>query len=200
MTHGMALPPYATTYKDTQMKMESCRKIIAERLKSCRRERGMSLDATAKATGVSKAMLGQIERQESTPTIATLWKIATGLNISFSSFFFNAVRPISGTDIFPDDPTMNIRVIFPFDAFTQMEMFEFTLTEHHHQRSSAHQVGVIEHIVPLEGTVEMYYDGEWRRVSPGEALRFHADQPHEYRAVTEKAVFQNILCYAYMHS
>ena len=59
---------------------------ISRTLKARRKERGWSLDKTAQQTGVSKAMLGQIERQESSPTIATLWKIATGLQCSFSSF------------------------------------------------------------------------------------------------------------------
>ena len=61
-------------------------KSIAQHLQSVRKGRGLSLDKTAKLTGVSKAMLGQIERGESSPTIATLWKIATGLECSFSSF------------------------------------------------------------------------------------------------------------------
>ncbi len=45
----------------------------------------MSLDNVANMTGVSKSMLGQIERGESSPTVATLWKIATGLHISFTA-------------------------------------------------------------------------------------------------------------------
>ena len=57
---------------------------IAERLRALRRERGWSLDAAARETGVSKAMLGQIERGESSPTVATLWKIAAGFHTSFS--------------------------------------------------------------------------------------------------------------------
>lgn len=43
--------------------------------KELRRERGWSLDKTALETGVSKAMLGQIEREESSPSIATLMTI-----------------------------------------------------------------------------------------------------------------------------
>lgn len=54
-------------------------KRIASTLKTLRKERGWSLDKTAQETGVSKAMLGQIERAESSPTIATLWKIASAL-------------------------------------------------------------------------------------------------------------------------
>ena len=68
-------------------------KSIAQHLQSVRKGRGLSLDKTAKLTGVSKAMLGQIERGESSPTIATLWKIATGLECSFSSFWLRQLFP-----------------------------------------------------------------------------------------------------------
>ena len=57
---------------------------LATTLKSLRQQRGWSLSRLAEETGVSKAMLGQIERNESSPTVATLWKIATGLNVAFS--------------------------------------------------------------------------------------------------------------------
>lgn len=46
-------------------------------------------------TGVSKAMLGQIERGESSPTVTTLWKIATGLQVSFSSLLHNGETEVS---------------------------------------------------------------------------------------------------------
>ena len=55
--------------------MDSISKDIGEKLKAIRKEMNLSLDTAAKLTGVSKAMLGQIERGESTPTVLTLWKI-----------------------------------------------------------------------------------------------------------------------------
>jgi transcriptional regulator with XRE-family HTH domain len=66
--------------------MNNISKNVATMLKLFRNEKGWSLDKAAEMTGVSKAMLGQIERQESSPTVTTLWKIATGFNCSFSSF------------------------------------------------------------------------------------------------------------------
>lgn len=59
---------------------------LSATLKTQRQLRGWSLSRLAEETGVSKAMLGQIERNESSPTVATLWKIATGLNVPFSAF------------------------------------------------------------------------------------------------------------------
>ncbi len=52
-------------------------------LNNVRKKRQLSLDKVAELTSVSKAMLGQIERGESTPTVNVLWKIATGLKVSF---------------------------------------------------------------------------------------------------------------------
>lgn len=39
---------------------------------------------SAELSGVSKAMIGQIERGESSPTLSTIWKIANGLKVSFT--------------------------------------------------------------------------------------------------------------------
>ncbi|HSU80106.1 MAG TPA: helix-turn-helix transcriptional regulator, partial [Candidatus Angelobacter sp.] len=53
--------------------------LIGQRLKHIRVTKGLSLDRVAELTGVSKPMLGQIERAQSNPTVSTLWKIAEGL-------------------------------------------------------------------------------------------------------------------------
>mgnify|MGYP001481338993 FL=1 len=55
--------------------MENIGHIVAENLKRLREERKLSLDAVAKSSGVSKSMLGQIERGVTNPTISTLWKM-----------------------------------------------------------------------------------------------------------------------------
>lgn len=65
--------------------MDNISKSIGETLKRVRKERKISLDAASKLTGVSKAMLGQIERGESAPTVLTLWRISSGLKITLSS-------------------------------------------------------------------------------------------------------------------
>ncbi|MGE7761476.1 helix-turn-helix domain-containing protein [Peribacillus sp. NPDC097895] len=59
---------------------------IGQRLRFYRQRRKLSLDDLAELTGVSKPMLGQIERGSSNPTVAILWKIAAGLQIPFGSF------------------------------------------------------------------------------------------------------------------
>ncbi|UAL42304.1 XRE family transcriptional regulator [Shewanella inventionis] len=168
---------------------------MAEHLKTIRKTKALSLDATAKLTGVSKAMLGQIERQESSPTIATLWKIASGLNTSFSAFMVaeDSVRIAEKT--FPDDPNMQIHTLFAYNPQTQFEMFEITLSGFHQQMSAPHGVGVIEHVIIIEGELAVFCDGKWLTLGCGQRCRFFADQIHGYHAVSETAVFHNIVSY-----
>lgn len=66
--------------------MDDIQAIIAKNLVKLRKTRNLTLDQVSELTGVSKAMLGQIEKGKSTPTVTTLWKIANGLQVSFSVF------------------------------------------------------------------------------------------------------------------
>ncbi|WP_413282415.1 helix-turn-helix domain-containing protein [Vibrio sp. MA40-2] len=168
---------------------------IANRLKSVRKRKGLSLDATSKLTGVSKAMLGQIEREESSPTISTLWKIASGLGTSFSGFFASDPVLCSGERAFPDDSRMKVKTLFPYMTDSGMEMFEITLTGHHQQMSSPHGAGVIEHVVVTVGQLNVFFDNKWHHLNSGNSIRFYSDQPHGYHAITEITTFQNIICY-----
>ncbi|MCE0493130.1 helix-turn-helix domain-containing protein [Vibrio salinus] len=176
------------------MSEQNFKQSVAARLKSIRSERNLSLDAVAKLTGVSKAMLGQIERGESSPTIAKLWQIVSGLETSFSAFFEQDQKPGAELD-FPNDPHMKVISIFPYNKSVNFEMHKVTLTSHHCQKSQPHAHGVIESVIVLEGDMEVLVNGTWHLVECGGKFRFHADQPHGYRAVTEKAVFQNIVSY-----
>jgi len=57
---------------------------VAQRLKNLRMAAGLSLQDLALRSGVSRAMLSQIETLKTNPTIAILWKVAEGLGIPFA--------------------------------------------------------------------------------------------------------------------
>jgi len=57
---------------------------LPARLREARRAKGLSLDAVAKLSGVSRSMVSQIERGESSPTIATLWNLTRALQVDFA--------------------------------------------------------------------------------------------------------------------
>src|SRR5438309_5572800 len=65
---------------------------IAERVRELRAQRGLSLDALARKSGVSRSMISLIERGESSPTAVVLEKLAAGLGVPLASLF-DAPRP-----------------------------------------------------------------------------------------------------------
>ncbi len=176
---------------------------LAHTLRALRKARGLSLDQTAAATGVSKAMLGQIERGESSPTLATLWKLAGGLGVSLSQLLEPPPAPpdtlwrdAAALRRQPASDAMLVAPLFAYDAQVGFEVFELTLLPGYARLSEPHAAGVIEYVLVIAGEMEVWADGQWRALRPGQALRFAADREHGYRnAGAAPAVFHNVIHY-----
>ena len=179
-------------------------------LRALRTARGWSLDKAAAETGVSKAMLGQIERGESSPTIATLWKIASGFNASLSSFL-EPLPPVTREGVVfrnanalrhqPGPDGMLVAPLFPYEAGFGFEFFELTLLPAYERYSEAHAAGVTETVIVLSGAMEVMIEGEWKSLVVGDAVRFPADRPHGYRNPGQvPAVFHNLIFYGTANS
>src|SRR6056297_3998791 len=65
---------------------------LPSRLKEARRAQGLSLDAVARLSGVSRSMVSQIERGDSSPTIATLWNLTRALQVDFAGLLDEGAR------------------------------------------------------------------------------------------------------------
>ena len=169
---------------------------VSKVLRSIRRDLGWSLDETAERTGVSKAMLGQIERGESMPTVATLWKIATGLRVPMTALLepdrgdgnVLLLRDASELRVRPSQEGMQRALLFPYDARFGFELYELTFAPDFESISEPHDIGVVEHVTVLRGAVELLVEDEWRRLKKGQSLRFRADCRHGYRNRTRSEV------------
>lgn len=182
--------------------MKNLNLIIGNKLKNIRNKRSLSLDEVAKLTGVSKAMLGQIERGQSNPTVSTLWKIATGLKVSFSLFIDenqDDLKVIYQNDISPiieDNNKMKLYPIFPFDTNKGFEIFTIELEPGCNHISTPHNDGVEEYIIVTEGKIEMSINNKNFILQKGNSIRFTANTPHAYKNINEdRSVFQNIILY-----
>lgn len=182
--------------------MEDLNLIIGSKLKDIRNKRNLTLDEVAKLTGVSKAMLGQIERGKSNPTVSTLWKIATGLKVSFSLFIdenqedLKVIHQKNITPIIEDSNRMLLYPIFPFDANKGFEIFTIELEPGCNHISTPHNDGVEEYIIVTEGEIELNINDKEYVLQKGNSIRFMANKTHTYKNTSEnKAVFQNIIFY-----
>ncbi|HTE62131.1 MAG TPA: helix-turn-helix transcriptional regulator, partial [Solirubrobacteraceae bacterium] len=60
---------------------------IGQRVAAHRAERGLTVSALARTIGVSRSMVGQIERGQSRPSVSTLFALAEALQVPVDAFF-----------------------------------------------------------------------------------------------------------------
>ena len=178
--------------------------VVGGNLRRLRTRRGLSLERLAQLSGVSRAMLGQIELGQSAPTINVLWKIARALEVTFSALI--SARTQSGALVLraseakiltSKDRSFSSRALFPFDEPRRVEFYELRLTTGGVEEADAHPPGTIENLVVTQGTVEIDAAGDTHRLEAGDSILFEADTPHTYRnGGRGEAVMYLVMTYA----
>jgi len=159
---------------------------IAANLGRIRKARGLSLDRVAELTGVSKAMISQIEKGQSNPTISILWKIVNGLQITFTSLLEDQAGGVSVIDraqaplVVEADGAFRSRLLFPFDARTRIEIFSVEMDPGCEHVSEPHNEGVEEYLILESGNLTVEIAGTRYSVGPGQSIRFKASALHRY--------------------
>jgi len=166
--------------------MEDLNSVMAKNLKQIREDRKLSLDKVAELTGVSKSMIGQIERGESNPTITTAWKLATGLKISFSSLM-SISRPqtivIKKDDIEPfieDNGRYRVYPFFPYEDSKKFEIFTVEIDKGGYMSAEPHGDNTVEFITVFDGELTVRTENNEFLVAQGNSIRFRADRAHAY--------------------
>ncbi len=159
---------------------------VGERLKEIRQSRNLTLEDAAGLTGVSKPMLGQIERGKSSPTVNTLWKISTGLKVPLSAFLKQEAAEYEiadGTEnglIQESGGKMRAWPVFAFDPVRSVEIFRIEFDPGCVHDSLKHLDGVEEYVLVEQGSLDLVLGGRTVSLGTGEAIRFRADVPHSY--------------------
>lgn len=167
--------------------MDNITEIIGRNLKMYRVIKGYSLEKTAELTGVSKAMLGQIERGESNPTVTTLKKISTGLELSFTSLMnedISSVKIIKKNELEPvyeNNKNVEVYPIVPFNFDKQFEVYLTILHPGAYYIADPHNEGVKEHITVNQGTLEVELDNITYSISTDETIIFDGNKQHIYK-------------------
>jgi transcriptional regulator with XRE-family HTH domain len=161
---------------------------IGGNLRRLRVKRGLSLERLARRSGVSRAMLSQIELGQSAPTINLLWKIARALGVPFSAFI-TADQPVGPVILRAErakrltnaDGTFTSRALFPLNEPRRVEFYELTLGAGAEEQADPHPPGTLENLVVNRGRVEIGVGGASHDLGEGDAFVFAADVPHFYR-------------------
>ena len=160
---------------------------VGDNLKRERRKQHLTLDALALASGVSKAMLSQIEANKVNPTIGTLWKVVKALNIDFDAVLsgehtqnkkFDITRAENITSLKTGQSNAIFRVLSPLSMADHLELHLVTLPPGCVHASHPHTPGTEEYLTILSGSVTVSAGENRANLNAGDVIAFQADVEH----------------------
>jgi transcriptional regulator with XRE-family HTH domain len=164
---------------------------VGRRIRQLRISRGVGLDRLATVGGLGKGTLSEVERGLRSPTLDTLFAIATSLSVPLSYLLLGEpgsasadprqAAPVSGKSV---DAVLLDRWA---DGDALVEVYRITLRPTR-QLSSPHTRGVRETLSVVTGAVVVGVVGQEARLTSGASHTFSGDQKHSYRSISGPAV------------
>ena len=159
---------------------------LGHRVKHLRTGRDWSLEALANASGVSRSMLSQIEREQANPTLAVTLRIARAFGMSLGELLqtpsaassVNVIRADDRAYHYRSDRNCRIRTLSPLRLEKSVEYYELTLRPGGVLSSSPHFEGARELLTVQQGAVRVTSDGETTDLARGDSAHYPADVPH----------------------
>lgn len=160
---------------------------VGERLRVLRTERDLSQRALAQLANLSTNSVGLIERNEISPSVATLQNLATALHVRVSYFFEDESSEESIIHVKANQrssvDSQGVRIQSTGGRIRAQEVEPFVVSLAPHTGSGERQVvhGGHEVVYCLKGRIEYLIDGTSYQVEEGDFLLFEANLPHIWR-------------------
>jgi len=168
--------------------------MLGKNIQKFRTAQSLTLNVLSERSGVSKAMLSQIEADKVNPTIATIWKIAQGLGIAIQDilegtneprrkFQLNKYENITVLDT--DEEGILIHVLSPLSMVGDLEMYMLTFQPGKILQSEAHFPESEEFLTLISGTLRVCAGSRKTVMQKGDFLTYHCDIEHSIENIGE---------------
>jgi transcriptional regulator with XRE-family HTH domain len=162
---------------------------VGARVKSLREAMDLSLRDLAERSGVSAPMLSQVERGDTSPTLAVAQKIASGLDLTLSQLLRldedrHVVIVRAGKGRTRRRRGHRLEELTPPLPGQRADVSLHTLAPGAATGAPddppVHEPGSRETTVVIEGTAELFIDGQRHELHEGDSVTFDADLPHHF--------------------
>ncbi len=168
------------------MPSEALQEHLCQRLRQLRAQRGWSLDALARSSGVSRSMLSQIERGRANPTLAVAFRVARAFGMSLGELVetpgltaqIAVIRAADRAYHYRSDRDCTIRTLSPLSLEKDVEFYEVRLQEGGALRSAPHYQGTREFLTVVKGRVRVTSAADEDDLGAGDSAHYRADVDH----------------------
>ncbi|QSQ21067.1 helix-turn-helix transcriptional regulator [Pyxidicoccus parkwayensis] len=162
---------------------------LGARIRELRQVQGMTLEALAERSGVSRAMISKVERGDNNPTLLVAVRLAAGLGVGLTDLLAKrrphqprVHLPPSAQPTFRDSQSGIVRqLLSPVFEAHGVEFIRLTLPA---QTSTgelpAYRAGVGKSLAVEKGTLRIDFPDGSVTVAAEEAFYFESDVPHAF--------------------
>jgi XRE family transcriptional regulator, regulator of sulfur utilization len=175
---------------------------LGRTIQRLRKNYNMSLSELSDQSGVAKSIISQIERNETNPTLATIWRLSQALDVSIDRFLVQNddepfVEKTTKNDmpiLMSDDGKCRIAIIGWIKTVEWLQWYDFEAQPGGALESDAHQRGSIECLSVLSGELEVEVAGVIETAKASETLRYRCDRPHIIRNIGKGPAHATMVC------
>ena len=181
--------------KDRQRGLETGAQVLSGQLgktiQRLRKAYNLSLSELAEQSGVAKSIISQIERNETNPTLATIWRLSQALDVSIERVlatsdeepFIDRSSRADTPILVSEDGRIRLAIIGWIKTIEWLHWYDVQAEPGGVLDSDGDQRGSVECLSVIEGDFEVDVAGVTQRAKAGETLRYRCDRPHAVRCV-----------------
>jgi XRE family transcriptional regulator, regulator of sulfur utilization len=175
---------------------------LGKTIQRLRKAYNLSLSELAEQSGVAKSIISQIERNETNPTLATIWRLSQALDVSIERVlaaaddepFLEGSSQADTPILLSQDGKMRLAIIGWLKTVEWLQWYDVRSEPGGVLESEGHQRGSVECLTVLDGAFEVEIGGVTQRARAGETLRYRCDRPHTVRCLGPESGHATMVC------
>jgi transcriptional regulator with XRE-family HTH domain len=158
---------------------------IGARVRALRRERGLTIEQIAAATGLTKGFISQLERDRTQPSLSSIARICDALGVRLSHVFERDPAPA----LVRRDERPEVDLYFPTSNYllsgrdeSRFQVIESVVAPLAGAGDELYSLpGEVEFVYVLEGTLELHVGEDTHVLEEGDAITYELSKPHTWR-------------------
>jgi transcriptional regulator with XRE-family HTH domain len=175
---------------------------LGKTIQRLRKAYNLSLSELAEQSGVAKSIISQIERNETNPTLATIWRLSQALDVSIERVlssgdeepFIDKTSRADTPTLLSEDGKMRLAIIGWIKTVEWLQWYEVEAEPGGALESDGHQRGSVESLSVSSGEFAVDAGGVTQTARAGETLRYRCDRPHTVRCIGDQPGRATMVC------
>lgn len=175
---------------------------LGRTIQRLRKAYNLSLSELSEQSGVAKSIISQIERNETNPTLATVWRLSQALDMSIDRFMAATddepfVEHLTRGDtpiLVSEDGKCRLTITGWIKTVEWLQWFDFVAEPGGELVSDGHQRGSVECLSVLAGELQVECGDVIETARAGETLRYRCDRRHIIRNVSGETAHATMVC------